>query len=60
MEAEKKFWTPKDTTVPLQPDDTLAFQGHLPTISKENELDAWKYIKDTVDKALKKYPTTLE
>ena len=59
-EAEDEYWTPKDLSEGLKPDDGLAFQGHLPPISKENELEAWKYMKDVVDKALKAYPNTLE
>ena len=34
--------------------------GHLPCISKENELAAWEHINNVIDHALSKYPTTLE
>ncbi len=36
------------------------FKGHMPSISKENELAVWKLIEKLVDEALAKYPTGLE
>ena len=37
-----------------------AFKGYLPMISLENEVAAWSHISKVVDKALAKYPTTME
>jgi len=32
----------------------------LPIVSEENEISAWEHIEKYVDKAFKKYPTTIE
>ena len=38
----------------------MCFNGSIPKIDKENELTAWNLIKDTVQKAIDKYPNTLQ
>ena len=36
------------------------WEGHLPAISLENEIAAWRYINKAADQALAKYSTLLE
>ena len=38
----------------------MAFKGHLPAISLETEVEAWRLIEKVVDAALAKYKTTIE
>ena len=38
----------------------MCFNGSIPKIDKENELAAWNLIKDTAQKAIDKYPNTLQ
>ena len=41
-------------------EDTSKFMGHIPPVSLENEISAWKLIATTADKDLSHYNTTFE
>jgi len=40
--------------------DLDQFYGHLPIVSKQNELAAWKLIEKFADIYMAKYPTSIE
>ena len=43
-----------------KPNREMPFNGSLPKLWIDNELAAWKLIKEAVSTALAQYPTTLE